>query len=608
MARPLDTHAHTHAHAPINLHDVLNSSTVDDVKKLIALLPIKIKPTRKAELVAAVEGYMHGDHLLDLWQQLDHLQQLAIAETLYSSNGFFDGARFQAKYGRLPIFGTKNSRSYAEIPSSLRLFIHKSPNYRACEWLIPADLRQRLQAFVNKPDTFILPSEASLPEPSETPLTQREAEREALLDLPLLMRLMDKGKIAVSNKTFQPSLATMKALIGQLSNGDFYELTPKQHQWEQEIGPIKAFAWPLLLQAGKLVELRGNKLALTKAGRVALSKPSPETLRLIWQRWLKTKLLDEFSRISAIKGQGGKGKRLMTAATDRRAVVAEALAECPVGRWVSIDDLWRFMQAADFSFEVTRDPWHLYIVDAQYGSLGYQDGHSWSLLQGRYTLCVLFEYAATLGIIDVAYTAPEHSREDYADNWGVDELSFLSRYDGLQSIKLTSLGAYCLGLIETYTPSRVFTRTAFSVLPSLQVKVSNGGLLAEEALFLENYAEAQSETLWRLDRHKSLIAVENGHDITELQEFLRAGDDQLLPETVEGFMTTIQRQGQALRHRGTVLLIECADAKLADLIATNAQTQALCQRTGERGLVIASDSENAFRKAIHQLGYGLPKA
>ena len=41
---------------------------------------------------------------------------------------------------------------------------------------------------------------------------------------------------------------------------------------------------------------------------------------------------------------------------------------------------------------------------------------------------LLFEYAATLGMIDVAYVDPEGARTDFRRLWGVDELRFLSRY------------------------------------------------------------------------------------------------------------------------------------------------------------------------------------
>jgi hypothetical protein len=61
--------------------------------------------------------------------------------------------------------------------------------------------------------------------------------------------LVDKGKLAVSDKTYQPSAATMDEIALLLRDSDFYEPEPKLGKHAQEIGPLKAFAWPLLLQA-----------------------------------------------------------------------------------------------------------------------------------------------------------------------------------------------------------------------------------------------------------------------------------------------------------------------------------------------------------------------
>jgi hypothetical protein len=76
---------------------------------------------------------------------------------------------------------------------------------------------------------------------------------------------------------------------------------------------------------------------------------------------------------------------------------------------VHIDELFTSMQLDEPHLRVARNDssiWHLYIAEPRYGSLGYLGCHDWPLLEGRYTLCVLFEYAATLGLIDVTYTDP----------------------------------------------------------------------------------------------------------------------------------------------------------------------------------------------------------
>jgi hypothetical protein len=122
-----------------------------------------------------------------------------------------------------------------------------------------------------------------------------------------------------------------------------------------------------------------NSSALSPAGRKALGTAPADVLRAVWQKWLKSGLLDEFSRIDLIKGQRSKG-RVMTAVAARRAAIVEALQDVPVGAWIAVDDFSRFMQAADHGFEVTHDPWKLYLGEPQHGSLGYEGSHAWDIL------------------------------------------------------------------------------------------------------------------------------------------------------------------------------------------------------------------------------------
>ena len=134
---------------------------------------------------------------------------------------------------------------------------------------------------------------------------------------------------------------------------------------------------------------------------------------------------------------------------------------------------------------------------------------------------------------------------------------------------------------------------------------------ASEALLLEIYATAESKGLWRLDHSRTVWAVEAGHAVAglaELRAFLTTRHDQDLPETVQGFLRTTEQRARALKHQGNALLIECADAHIADLLATDRRTAKLCLRAGERNLVVPAESEHAFRNEIHALGYGMPRS
>lgn len=55
-------------------------------------------------------------------------------------------------------------------------------------------------------------------------------------------------------------------------------------------------------------------------------------------------------------------------------------------------------------------------------------------------MALLFEYAATLGLVDVGHVDSHLALDDYADFWGTERLSRLSRDDGLRAVRLTELG------------------------------------------------------------------------------------------------------------------------------------------------------------------------
>ena len=366
-------------------------------------------PRRKADLIAEIEGLLRGDSLRGLWDGLDEIQQLAVREALGTPDGVFDRHHFQLKYGRLPAgFGG------AATPSAtlLHFFLYAPRRGGVDPTIVPLELAGRLRDFVPPPPDVEVPAAEELPE--GVPLTRRDMEQAAQHDLLAVLRLVETGRIAVSTSTRRPGAAACQRLAEVLADGDYFDWwASRAPQRVREIGPIRAFAWPCLVQAARLAELRGSKLALTKSGRAALHAPAAETLRAIWKRWLGSKLLDEFNRVDAIKGQTrGSGRRTMTAAAGRRSAVADALSQCPVGRWVRFDDFGQWMQVARLDFVVNRNPWNLYLADPGYGSLGYDGSHDWPIVEGRYALCLLFEYAATLGLIDVAYSEPRDARRD----------------------------------------------------------------------------------------------------------------------------------------------------------------------------------------------------
>lgn len=598
------------------LSQLLDALTVNDIKILLRMLPGNLPTGRKELLIDAVCERMSGDNLKRIWAQLDTFQQLAVAEVLYHPQGIFEGAKFRAKYGQSPAFTEaidKNSRYSSNRKQTLLCLFLYNHDRSIC---LPDDFRAPLQAFVARPASNAIQTVATLPEScNEAALQLRSTEAEALTDLPLMLRLIDQGKISVSEKTSLPGSNVTRLLAEKLCGGDYYTeeeiakaskaAEAEDYLYAAEVGPIKGFSWPLLLQAAGLAQTQGKKLALSKTGLKALASPAPATLRTIWQKWVKSTLFDEFSRVDAVKGQKSAG-RVMTAPATRRAVIEQALLQCPPGEWISVDEWSRFMQADDYQFEVAHDMWKLYLGELQYGCIGMNHGvPHWNMLELRYLLCMLFEYCAPLGMVELAYIAPHSARDDFSRHWGADDMAFLSRYDGLMYFRVTALGQYCLGATEQYQQSAKSSSMRLTVQASLQISITHGQANADEMAMLENWATLESESTWRLDRQKSMLAIERGFDGQQLIDFLQAHDDQPLPQQVEHFVSTNQSQGQALRMVGSSVLIECADAHIARKIATHPDSKGLCLLAGERHLVVRSEHEARFRDAVHMQGWGI---
>jgi Helicase conserved C-terminal domain len=425
----------------------------------------------------------------------------------------------------------------------------------------------------------------------------RLTEREALLNLRTVLRLCAAGELRCSPTTGRPSAATVQLVAASLAHGDFY---PDD--------PIASFAWPLLLQAGGLATVGRGRLQLTAKGSAALQKPPADVIGQLWRRWLTHAVIDELSRFEQLKGQ--RGANVLTAAKTRRNTVATALAECPAGDWLDVESLFRAMRRKGLSPTIARSEralWRLYFCEAEYGSLGYAGFHDWEILEGRYTLTVLFEYASTLGLIDVDYQHPAGARSDYQNNWGVDDLVALTRYDGLRAIRLNGLGSYVLGLTASYqAPEEEAAAQSLKVLPNLDV-VATGTVAAAEVMVLNAFAEQTADRVWTVSAASLLRAASSGRDLAEFTSFLAERSDHELPGSLTTLIGDLIRRAGQLADLGHVRLIECADAAVAALVAGDRTPRRLCRPVGDRHLAVPLEQEPKFRTALLKLGYALPR-
>jgi hypothetical protein len=582
----------------------LNSS--EELSKLARLAGPR-PPTRKADLADHIARYLAGDGLRKAYDSLGELGRAAVAEVVHSEADTLDGARFLAKYGSAPPQEFGGRSSFRGQPTHLDMFLLGRKR------LMPREIKRRLKEFVPPPAAVTLQTVDSPPETcpgrpkagvvegEAIPVRVHLGEQRAQRELPAMLRLIESRKVAVGSKTLRPSKAALGAVSAVLDGEDFYPNDrPVSKYHDPNPGAIRAFAWPVILHTADLARLSGTRLELTEQGRTALSSPPGEVIRRIWERWVYAAQLDEVSRIECVKGQTGKGARSLTSAIDRRAEIQSALASCPTDEWIELDELVRFMRASGIDATVTHNAWDLYIGHREYGSLGYSGGAE--LLARGYLKAFLLEYAATMGLIDVALVHPADTWREDGDLWGTDELPYFSRYDGLIAIRLNPLGAYCLGTSTRYSSPMDEAERCLRVLPNRDV-VTGTTVSTADRLALDRYFELEADLVWRVEPEKLLSLVESGGTIEQVREYLLAHSETSLPQTVAQLLDDVEERSGRVSDVGTARLIECDDETLALLIARDTHTRRHCMLAGSRHLVVPKRSEAAFMRGLKKVGF-----
>ena len=598
----------------LSLDNCLNNLTVSELRSRLDLISGKPKLTRKAEIISFLNSELLSTKLEIYWQRLNELEQAAVAQAIYHWDGEFYPQRFLAKYAKIPAYFSSR-RSSTERQSVLALFFYHgslaTELANVCRTLVQAPTQYQLAKYSNeniKSHVNSLQHEIRTEEDKDQPeLILLSTETPAIHDLQAVLGLVESGKLSVSEKTNIAGTATIKKITAILLGGDYYSA---QDDWDLEsysggkITPIRAYAWPLLLQSSGLVKRVGTKLQLTAKGKKAPKLPIEESMRLLYQRWRDKGLLDEFKRIDVIKGQTGKGRR-MANIVDRRIAIEDALMACPENEWIAIDDFFRFIQAEDFDFEVIYDYWRLYISDSNYGSLGY-GACKFEVIQGRYILVYLFEYLATLGMIDVAYLPPYGVRSDYRDMWGADDLYFFSRYDGLLFFRINPLGSYCLQRSEDYQAPKQDSSPLLQTNDSLNLTLQRRATPSEQML-LDQYLLAETGITYRLDQDYLLQAIEQGGDLKVFTQFLHETSELPLSKPIQDVIAVLEERCNAFSDAGNARLLNCSSVALAKMLATDPNTGKYCFHGHDKLLVIPEKSEKAFQKAAKKMGYIIPK-
>ena len=598
----------------ITLDELLFDYNNETLKPLLNFVPgASSKVTRKGDMIQHIkQALLSDDGLRRQWNQLSALEQAALAAAVHNPQtpGVLDSRAFKATHGKLPLrFAGEREYGFGynqREPQRIAMFFSKL--YEA-----PQELVSRLHAFVPAPEPHRVQTVDPLPatiaakkwgKTREVTVALVETEEAVFRDLSALLSLVKAGQLKVGDKTGLPGLAAIKQLNGLLTVSDYYPLASDARADDA----IRPFGFIMLSQLAKLTQPSGALLKLTTAGERWLKQSAPSDLRAAFERWLKATGYDELRRISNIKGQQARGQAL-TAPAGRRKAIVDALRGCPVGQWIPIEEFFKWVQISGNHFEVERgDHSRFYCFDSMYGYLNDASSDTyWRVVQAQYILVLLFEYLAAWGVVDVAYVGAGDKRFEVEWLYGYDDEDCFSRYDGLQFIRLTALGAYLIGQSDRYEARVKLHEPLWKVLPNQQVVITHRERATpHQRLTLERFSARVSEDVYQLAAEQLLELFESGlMSESEVVEFLQQHSETELPQVVTTLLTDVAERSRKVAEVGEATLFTVQDEALALQLAHDRVLKEFCQLMGATQLVTPSDKVKVFRRRVRELGYGV---
>lgn len=598
----------------VALHQVLSDMSWTDQKYLLKLanFPDDVDAIAySSKGVTWLEENIFGKNLKNTWDTLlSPLDRLAIAESIYNTDGYIMPDHIHSKYGQTLILKkndlpVQDRRNPAKTPR-IKLFLYK-------RYPIPEDVVKELKVFVPKPKPSVLAVQSN---PSDhNPHIEGErgalqiftAQKQVLCDLISIMTLIRQENLAIGVSEV-PTVALTQKISTMLSELDYFvDIIAKQTTKNKS---MRAFAWVIILKGSKLIDTSNERVSLTKSGEELLiaelaTTPSAKTIKKIFESFWRNTRFDEIMRIDTLVNTK-KGRRwdstAFSSASIRRRTVLETLCTCPIDAWIRTKDFLTHLRCERPRFTALDRVGDLHLGENKV-AVAHMTDH-WFPLEGTYVKCLLMEYLATLGLIEVNYSLPVFCDNEH----NIYKCQFISSYDGLFEFKITPLGAYCFGMIEEEPPVDVVPHKLFHVTPNLEVSVVADHMLKSDIVMMDSCMDKINRKTWKLNTAK-MLSMEDKKDgfLPTFKTFLQERALSEMPKTVEHFFDDMERRTTQVTCEETAKVYICKAHDLARLIATDPRTQPFCIDAGENKLVVPVKTEQAFKAGLRNVGYLIPQ-
>jgi len=219
------------------------------------------------------------------------------------------------------------------------------------------------------------------------------------------------------------------------------------------------------------------------------------------------------------------------------------LPRLPLGQWVTQDNLLKYALYRELPLELVRDY-------AAYNNVYFESegayGKTKNYLYRVYYRSLLTEpllrgtlyLFATFGLVDIAYGSPANPEAEKFKKTSI------SVFDGLQAVRLTSLGAYVCGVTQTYEAP--VTQDEQIILDEQHLFISYTGTNQPLLTILEKIARRAGEHLFKVDYETLLGDCNTSLEVTAKLNMFKQLLSANPPPLWQNFFATVQERNVPL--------------------------------------------------------------
>ncbi|WP_337742802.1 hypothetical protein [Fusobacterium gonidiaformans] len=280
--------------------------------------------------------------------------------------------------------------------------------------------------------------------------------------------------------------------------------------------------------------------------------------------------------------------------------ILEVLEELESGMLVSVDNIIKSILFQDKFYELidiqdVKD--YIYINEANYERTritNYDRYRDYIVIP---FIKSFFFLLGTLGIFELYYNMPDEDSYLYLKN------GYLSKYDGLQYIRLTKLGEYVLGKTEHYEFKKV-TEESEILLDEEHLIITLLGDAPTKTMFLERIGQKIASNKYKVTKESFLRNLEENSSLQERIEEFHSKIPNPKPQIWIDFLEELAVKSRAIIWKPEYRVLKLKeDKELISIVSKDKRFQEFILRGEEYHIFVKEENMGALSKLFKEYGY-----